>query len=196
MNNNGVEIPNFMQNIYKEKEQEKLRSEIQIKEMYIANQKRLEERKKIKIEKRKLFKKNVKRATVASALVVVGGLAFFGHQQFKGSERIANQFFQYTDGYSIVNLSSGYSVMLNGKEISPDSAFYDMVNDARYGGMSDPDIYIGISKLYSSDCAKEYVGKVPLGERIVAKQEAYVLELAEEYGVEINFGKASGGIRK
>ena len=50
MNNNSVEIPNFMQNIYKEREQEKLKSEIQRKEMYIANKKRSKERKQLKIE--------------------------------------------------------------------------------------------------------------------------------------------------
>ena len=196
MNNNGVEIPNFMQNIYKEREQEKLKSEIQRKEMYIANKKRAEERKQLKIEKRNLFKKKVKSAAVASGLVAVGGLAFFGHQQFKGSERIANQFHQYTTDYGISNQSYGYVAISDGKQISLDSAFYDIVNDARYGGMSDPEIYVGISKIYGSDLAREYVGDVSLEERIAVKQEAYALGLAEEYGVEINFDKVSGGIKR
>ena len=131
-NKKNIEIPKMMYDLVEERERQKIASREQQRELYLANKKRLEKQKELKIEKKKLFKKNVERTVVAAALIAAGGLSVMGYQQFVGSERIANEFYQYTKEYGINNQSYGYVAIKNGEQISLDSAFYDMANDAMY----------------------------------------------------------------
>ena len=195
-NKKNIEIPKMMYDLVEERERQMIASREQQRELYLANKKRLEKQKELKIEKKKLFKKNVERTVVAAALIAAGGLSVMGYQQFVGSERIANEFYQYTKEYGINNQSYGYVAIKNGEQISLDSAFYDMANDAMYDGMSFVKVCIATSKIFGNDLAKMYVGSVSFEERYLANLGAFYEGLAEEYGVELNDGKASGGIQR
>lgn len=195
-NNKGPEIPKFMYDEYARREEEEKRSKAQQRELYLANKRMLEEMKKVKIAKRETIQKRVRNVVLAGALVALGGISIISYQQFIGSERIADKFNQYTDGYCIYEQNNGYIAMVDGRQISLDSVFHDIVNDARYDGMSDVEIHIGISKLYDPEVARIYVGSVSFEDKFVAKLNAYGEGIAKKFGVEWNDNRTGGGMTK
>lgn len=178
MNNQNKEIQAIIQ-----------MSDEQRRQQY-ENAKRNNAIRKAKKKKAEMRKKFVSTAFVASASFVIGMMAVNGYQQFMGSEKIANEFYSYTKEYGIDNDSNGYHAYYGGREISLDSAMEDIVNDAKYAGMSDVEISIGMSKVYNSDFAKKYVGEVSSEDKKEAKYQAYYESKMEENT------KASGGISR
>lgn len=179
-NNNNIEIPAFLR---KENLTEK-------KQLEIYENAKKNSTKKRKIKKQKLVKKIVKTTLIAILSYLLGILSVLGVKQVKGSEIIANKFFSYTEGYGINDSSMGYIAVSGGKQISLDSAMTDIINDARYDGMTDIEINIGISKVYGKDLAEKYIGNFSTDEKTKAKFNAYYESMIE------NYNKNSGGITK
>lgn len=180
MENRNIVIPDFLKKEYQEK-----RTEVKYDDVKKNNANR-----KIKKKKSEMRKKVVKTVFVASASFTLGVFSVSGFEQFMGGERIANELFEYTEGYGITGGSNGYIAVSGGKQISIDSAIMDIINDARYGGMSDVEINIGISKLYGRDLADNFVGRKSLEEKRAAKYNAFHESKVEDYN------KNSGGITK
>ena len=174
-----IEVPSFL----KEDELKARRQQLEMEKYERA--KRNSVAKKIKKRKVEMKKKVIKTTLVAAASYTIGILSVCGFQQFKGSEIIADNFYSYASEYGIINSSSGYIAISGGKEISIDSAMEDLINDARYGGMSDVEINIGISKIYGSDLANNYIGDFSIKDKITAKENAYHESQIEEYNKNI-----------
>lgn len=191
--NQEIQVPDFLKRETIEKQrlrQEQMRMQQEREAMY-ANARRNSTGKKHKKRKAELRKKMVSTVLVASASFAIGILSVNGYQQFKGGELIANRFNEYTEGYSITNDSyAGKIVTINGVQVSFDNALQDMIGDARADGMSEVEISIGVSKLYGSGYAKDYIGEISNEEKTAAKYNAYYESKVEDYN------KTNGGISR
>ena len=189
MNNQNpeIQVPNFLKRESVERQTQVL--EEQKRQQYeIA---RRNNARKINKKKTDMKKKLISTAFIAGATLSLAMLASNGHKQFAGGDRIANEFYKYTKGYSVRDDSvAGKIVMINGVEVSFDSAMEDIVNDCFYNGESKARTYIAMSRLYGKDVALKYVGEVSSEEKKNAKYQAYYEEKLEEYT------KGSGGMSK
>ena len=184
--NKEIQVPSFLKRESVERQTQML--EEQRRQQYeIAKRNNA---RKINKKKSEMKKKLISTAFIAGATLSLAMLASNGYKQHVGSNRIADEFYTYTKGYGIDNESNGYHAYYGGREISLDSAFEDIVNDARYGGMTDTEISIGMTKVYNKDFALKYVGEVSGEDKTNAKYQAYYEEKLEEYT------KGSGGMSK
>lgn len=193
MNNNQnreIDVPTFLKRETIEKqriEQERMMMERQKEAMY-ENARRNSTGKKRKKRKAEIRKKLVSTAFVAGASFAIGILSVHGYQLKSGADILANELYKYTVGYDI---RPGRFAILNGKEISVDSAIADVINDARYyGDMSDDELYVATSVLYGSDNAKKHIGEISREQQTAVKYKAYHESKLEEYT------KDSGGMSK
>lgn len=185
--NQEIQVPSFLKRESVERQAQML--EEQRRQQYETARKN--SIRKIRRKKIEMKKRLISTTFIAGTTLLIAMLASNGYQQYKGSVRIADEFFNYTKGYSIRDDSvSGKIVMINGVEVSFDSAMEDIVNDARYGGMTDVEISIGMTKVYNKDFAIKYVGEVSGEDKKNAKYQAYYEGKLEEYT------KTSGGMSK
>lgn len=172
--NQEIQVPNFMKSENVKKQGQML--EEQRRQQYEIAM-RMNSR-KIKKKKAEMKRKLVSTAFIAGATLSIALLASNGYKQFCGGDIIANEFETYTTGYDI---RPGRYAIFNGQEISVDSAVQDVINDARYGGMTEAEINVAVSRLYNSDLAKRYVGDVSTEDKINAKYQAYYESKLEKY---------------
>ena len=76
---------------------------------------------------------------------------------------------------------------IDGVEISLDSIINDIINDARYGGMSDAEINLGLSDLVGKSLANQYLN-VSIDEKVGVKTKAYHEWKASLYYLDDNRG--------
>ena len=182
--NQEIQVPNFLRRESVERQSQML--EEQSSQRYKNTTKNKVKRK----SKRNtdLKRKLVSTAFIAAATLSIAMLASNGHKQFVGGNRITNEFYKYTKGYSMRDDSvAGKIVMINGVEVSFDSAMKDIINDAIYDGMPMVKVSIAMSRLYGKEVAEKYVGEVSSDDKRDAKYQAYYEGKLEEYT------KVSGG---
>lgn len=185
--NKEIQVPSFLKRESVERQTQML--EEQRRQQYeIAKRNNA---RKINKKKSEMKKKLISTAFIAGATLSLAMLASNGYKQHVGSNRITNEFYKYTEGYSIRDDSTaGKIVMINGVEVSFDSAMKDITNDAIYDGMPIVKVSIAMSRLYGKDVALKYVGEVSGEDKTNAKYQAYYEEKLEEYT------KGSGGMSK
>ena len=185
MNNNerGIEVPSFMNELRKNNKDRI----IQEKAKAISSRKR-------KLKMREMREKKINTFTLSSSLFILGLIASLGHGMHMGKKNITNEVYGYVKEYNPRDDSiNGWTFGTVGGEISFDSAMTDIINDARYGGMSDVEISIGLGDYFNNkDIANAYLGEFSFEEVGEAKLAAYYGEKAEEYG----FGFKTGGLSK
>lgn len=185
--NQEIQVPSFLKRESVERQAQML--EEQRRQQYETARKN--SIRKIRRKKIEMKKRLISTTFIAGTTLLIAMLASNGYQQYKGSVRIADEFYKYTKGYSIRDDSvAGKIVMINGVEVSFDSAMKDITNDAIYDGMPIVKVSIAMSRLYGKDVAEKYVGEVSSEEKKNAKYQAYYEGKLEEYT------KTSGGMSK
>lgn len=183
MNNNdrGIDVPSFM-NELRNNNKDRIMQE---------RAKEFSSRKK-KLREKELREKKINAFTISSSLFILGLIASLGHGMHMGKKNITNETYQYIKEYNPRDDSvNGWTFGANGGEISFDSAMTDIINDARYGGMSDVEISIGLGDYFNNkDIANEYLGEFSFEELGEAKLAAYYGDKAEDYS------KSTGGLSK
>ena len=154
-----------------------------------------------KIKKRNLMKKRIKvtalLALVSSLSITVVNLGEKALENFKANDIIANKVNEFAKGYGIIDNANGYIAILDGRQISLDSAIEDIINDARYAGMDDAEIWIGLSTLYDDSLADKYVGDIAEEEKQDARYVALYSEKLKELGrLDESGNLTSGGISR
>lgn len=189
MNNQNQEIQ--VPNIFKRESVEKQRQMLEEQRRQQYENAMRTNSKKIEKKKAEMKRKLVSTAFVAGATLSIAMLASNGYKQFVGGDRITDEFCKYTKGYSIRDDSTaGKIVMINGVEVSFDSAMKDITNDAIYDGMPIVKVSIAMSRLYGKEVSEKYVGEVSSEDKMNAKYQAYYEGKLEEYT------KVSGGMSK
>ena len=156
---------------------------------------------KKRINKKNLKQKRIKSAIIAIIFFVLGLLATFGIQLFKGSENIGKEFFEYTKGYEIIFTGGGDAQIINpdgisiitfqaGEGVTMEAAYPYMIKEYKDAGATNAEAWIGAAKVWGKNYADDYVGEITFEEKITTKLEAYhetSLEELKEY---------NGGISK
>ena len=129
--------------------------------------------KKNRRKKAQMRKRAIRTTVIAGTSYGMAFLSMFGVEQVKGKDVIINNFNKYVNEYGIKKADIKNDIAyIDGVEISLDSIINDIINDARYGGMSDAEINLGLSDLVGKSLANQYLN-VSIDEKVGVKTKAY-----------------------
>lgn len=127
----------------------------------------------------RILVKKTKKLVAITSLVVAGAVATRlseeAHQRIVGRNAIVQEFNDATAEFGVYNWSDGYKINHGNHYYEYQDGIKAMAKTARNAGMSDNEIYIGLSNVINERAAEEAIGeKLDSATKVNLYKQAYI----------------------